>query len=182
MVCFFLETTLEAILQLVDFRNIHYINNIYPEITFSQDLTVDVNNVNKKHYPKIHHFYIGLVEGNDFAVEIKGEKDKMIYHNSAGSLLNTGTKTIIPIVSLKKGDVLGYITAFFYENEDFGGYRRHKGYFSISQFLINGKVVGKQIRIDGETVTLTIFKIPYVTQIQTSTSPHQLNKIMGNVS
>ena len=158
MVWFILETALEGLQQLVNLDTIDSLEEGNSEITFSQDLTVEVNNVNNKHYPKIHHFYIGLVDGNDFAVGIKGEKDKMIYHNATGRLLNIRTKTAIPILSLKKGDVLGYITAFFHENDDFGGYRRDKGYFSISQFLINGKIIGKQIRIDGETVTPTIFK------------------------
>ena len=142
---------------------------------------MDVNNVkNTKRYPKIHHSYIELVDGNDFAVEITGENDKIFYCNSVGCLLNIRTKTTLPIVSLKKGDVLGYVTAFFYEN-DFGDDRRYKGYYSISHFLINGEVVGKQIRMDGGTATITMYINPKDTQIQTSMAPHQLNTLLGNV-
>ena len=178
MVWFILGATPEGLQQLVNLDKVHSLEEGQSEITFSQDLTVEVNN---KRDPKIHHFYVGLVEGNDFAVEIKGEKDKMIYHNSAGRLLNTRTKTALPIVSLKKGDVLGYVTAFLYEN-DFGWNHRYKGYYSISQFLINGKVIGKQIRMDGETATLTIYINPMNTQIQTNIAPHQINNVLGNIS
>ena len=181
MVYFILENTPEALQQLTSLHKVHSLEGGNSEITFSQDLAVDVNNVNNnKRFPKIHHFYIELVDGNDFAVEIKGEKDKMIYHNSTGSLLNTLTKTANPIVSLKKGDVLGFVTAFFYEY-NFGKRSRYTGYYSISQFLINGKATGQGIRMDGETSTLIMYRNSKNTQIQTSIAPHQLNTLLGNV-
>ena len=58
----------------------------------------------------------------------------------------------------------------------------YKGRLDSWKYPKNGKVVGKQIRMDGGTTTLTMYINPKDTQIQPNIDPHQLNTILGNVS
>lgn len=112
--------------------------------------------------PKTFYFGTEIVEGRNMVVEIASDVDKIIYHNTIGKLLHIGQKTVTIVESLKEGDVLGCM--LFLRTEEVEG----KSYSTV-QFLINSKIRGRSIRIEGDKLIPTVYQDNDNTKVKLTT-------------